>query len=284
MKVFLIIVLFCFYKNICIAQIYSGQITDAKGFHPISYANIGIIGKNIGTTSDEDGHFKIELSSEFDNDTICISCIGYKSKKYLIKNFKQGTNNVNEIRIELLPRTFLLPEIVIESIKTTMHLLGNLCDSSSTYGNAFYSKQLGTEIGVLIKLPKKTTKAYLKNFRFYVGEFTLGSFPVRLNIYNLKNGLPYENILKEPILLEIKSTGENIIDLNEKNIIVENDFFISLEYYRIADKADGKLIFCAVHPKSIKQGNGFYRLTSHGYWIPEYNDNIGFSVQIECEY
>ena len=258
------------------------MINREKG-QPIQFVNIGIIGKNIGTVSDAAGWFKIELNSKFDKDTLCISCIGYEKRTCLIIDFKDDTRNIDQVKIELSPKSYQLEEVTIQPNDYKTYTLGNFCESNSPYGNAFYSGILGTEMGVIINLPRKKNKAFLKNFRFYIGEFTFDKFPVKLNIYNLKNDQPYENILEEPIFLEITSAGEYIIDLEKYNIITNGDFFISLEYYRIADQTEGKLTFCAVHNRKMNKGNGYYRLTSQGDWKREIFDNVGFSVQIECE-
>lgn len=283
MKPFSILAIFYFVIFVTFSQNFSGQIIDVESRKPVPYANIGIIGKTIGTVSDANGFFKIELNNKFDNDTLGISCIGYVSKKYQVRNFKNDIKNPEKIKIELSPKVYQLNEVTIKPLKTKVYILGNFCDSNSTYGNAFYSEQLGTEIGVLIKLPGKKNKAYLQSFRFYVGEFTFEKFPVRLNIYNMKNNKPHENILTEPIYVEIKSEGEYIINLKNHNIILDDDFFISLEYYKIPDKTKGKLIFCATHRKNINKGNSYFRFTSQSNWEPEPLDNVGFSVQIECE-
>jgi hypothetical protein len=116
-----------------------------------------------------------------------------------------------------------------------------------------------------------------------VGEFTFGKFPVRLNIYNLENHKPYENILNKPIYIEITAEGEYIINLKNDNIILDEDFFISLEYYKIPDQSKGKLIFCATHGGTNKTGNTYFRFTSQSNWEPEPVDHVGFSVQVECE-
>ncbi len=83
----------------------------------------------------------------------------------------------------------------------------------------------------MIKLPEDVDKAYLKELRFYVGEFTYDYFTVRLNVYNIKDGLPDKNILNEQIFIDINSTGEYIIDLQRKNIATTGDFFVFLEYF-----------------------------------------------------
>jgi hypothetical protein len=283
MKSFSILAILYFSIFVSFSQNFSGQIIDVESGKPIPYTNIGIIGKTVGTGSDANGFFNIEPNSKFDNDTLGISCIGYVSKKYQIRNFKDDVKNSEKIKIELLPKIYQLNEITVKPFKPKIYTLGNYCDANSSYGNAFYSKQLGTEIGVLIKLPRKNNKAYLQSFRFYIGEFTFDKFPVRLNIYNLKNNRPYENILTEPIYIEITSEGEHIIDLENYNIILDEDFFISLEYYKIPDRTIGKLIFCANHRKNINKGNSYFRFTSQSNWEPEPVDNVGFSVQIECQ-
>lgn len=84
MKYLIAILFLCFCSFKTYSQIYSGQLTDLESGLPIQYANIGIPGKNVGTVSNNMGLFEMELSDDFDNDTLCISCIGYESKKYLI--------------------------------------------------------------------------------------------------------------------------------------------------------------------------------------------------------
>jgi hypothetical protein len=283
MKLLYLTLLFSLYFLNSSSQIYSGQLIDAGSGQAVPFANIGINGKNVGTASDDAGLFKIELDSKFDNDTISISSIGYASKKYLISDFKASVGNPDQFRIELLPKTYQLSEVIIKPRKTKIYTLGNYCDPNSAYGNSFYSKQLGTELGVIIKLPGRKNKAYIHSARFYVGEFTFEKFPVRLNIYKLKNGRPFENILTVPIFFEIKSAGEHVIDLKPYGIVLYDDFFISLEYFRLADGKEGKLVFCATHQPGLKQGNGFYRVTSQGNWEPDFSDNLGLSVQAGCE-
>jgi hypothetical protein len=56
-----------------------------------------------------------------------------------------------------------------------------------------------------------------------------------------------------------------------------------LEYYKIPDITIGKLIFCSTHRKNINKGNSYFRFASQSNWEPEPIDNVGFSVQIECE-
>lgn len=281
MKVIYLLFIFLIYYSVAFSQAYSGKLVDKHSGVPILYANIGISNKNIGTVSNAKGEFKLELNSTEDYDTLFISCIGYERKSYLISNFKNSYRSSNQIIIELQPKVYELAEVVVRPIGTKIYTLGNFCESNSAYGNAFYSKELGTEIGVIIILPDNKNIAFLQNFRFEVGKFTFDKFPVRLNVYNMINGKPNENILREPIFIEITTADEYIIELEKYKILTNGDFFISLEYYRVADDKEGELVFCAVEKEN--NGNGYFRLTSQGNWMPEMVANTGFSVRVKCE-
>jgi len=135
------------------SQTYSGQLLDKQSGQQIPFANIGITGKNIGTVSDAVGWFKIELDRIFDQDSLCISCIGYEKQIYLISEFKNDIENIDQVKIELSPKSYHLEEIIIQPDDTKIFNLGNYCESNSPYGNAFYSDKLGTEMGVIIELP-----------------------------------------------------------------------------------------------------------------------------------
>jgi len=278
--------IFMFLMGFCtlgaFTQTHSARLSNAESGTPVAFANIGIINRNIGTVSDTEGWFKIELDSLYSNDTMRISCIGYFDMQISVRDFKKRTGNNDPVIIELLPKSYNLDEVIVEPGNTRSHTLGYACDSNSAYGNAFYSKELGTEMGVVIRLPRKADEAYLKSFRCYVGDFSFETFPVRLNIYDLKNGLPDKNILKEPIFFEITSTGEYIVDLRKYNITTRDDVFVSLEYYRLLEKEEGKLVFCAVHEAGRNKGSSFYRWTSQGNWQKEMFDHVGFSIEVEC--
>ena len=281
MKAFYLLTICLIYYSAPFSQIYSGKLVDKNSRITIPYVNIGIVNKNIGTVSNAKGEFKLELNSAKENDTLFISCIGYERKEYLISSFINSFGSIDQILIELQPKIYELADVVIKPFGTKIYTLGNFCESNSAYGNAFYSKELGTEIGILIKLPDNKNIAFLQNFRFEVGKFTFDKFPVRLNVYDVINGMPNENILREPIFININSTDEYIVEMEKYKIITNGDFFITLEYYRIADGKEGELVFCAVENEN--NGNGYFRLTSQGSWMPEIVANTGFSVQIKCE-
>ena len=55
-----------------------GTIVNAETGKPEPYVNVGILGQNLGTVSDRNGNFSIELMEQQLEDTLRFSCIGYQ--------------------------------------------------------------------------------------------------------------------------------------------------------------------------------------------------------------
>jgi hypothetical protein len=79
---------------------------------PIPYVSIGIINKNIGTTSTEEGTFNFIVTNKEINDNLEISSIGYQTFKIVVNDFLSQKNKT----IILKEKTTELSEI---SIMTT---------------------------------------------------------------------------------------------------------------------------------------------------------------------
>lgn len=88
----------------------SGRILDKKNKKALAYASIGLRGKTVGTISNIDGEFLLNIKSEHFNDTLTVSFIGFKNTEIPIS--KMGTD---EITIELEEDFISLQEVVIRN-------------------------------------------------------------------------------------------------------------------------------------------------------------------------
>ena len=79
-----------------------GMVYDEYNY-PIPYASVGIVAKNIGTSSTEDGGFKFVVTNNELSDTIEISSIGFQSFKITVQDF-----------ITLTDKSFVLKEMITE--------------------------------------------------------------------------------------------------------------------------------------------------------------------------
>jgi hypothetical protein len=75
---FPITILFFVNASNSIAQKLTGTVIDAQTKQPLSYVHIGVIGKNVGEISHEQGKFEIDLSKVSTEDELVFSMLGYE--------------------------------------------------------------------------------------------------------------------------------------------------------------------------------------------------------------
>ena len=113
-------IFFIFFTSILFSQnkiALKGLIIDQENF-PIPYAGVGIINKNIGTTSTEEGTFYFVITNKEVKDTLEISSMGYITYKIRVADFLSQKST----KIVLKEKTTELSEI---SLMTTEEYIKN---------------------------------------------------------------------------------------------------------------------------------------------------------------
>lgn len=215
---------------------YAGIILDEATGLGIAFANIGLIGKPIGTVADENGQFSFDLPESRKTDSLKISAIGYQSISFL-----RVTNTDKDNKIFLRQTAQALEEVVVHYKKRNYKTLG---DNNYTKNNCSGFADIsgnwkGSETAVYIK--NKTT-VQIESFSFYViMNRYADSLLFRLMLYERIPGKLYGKInqkenwvgktfLKKPIIFKLGiKQGEFTLDLRDYNIYCTGDFFISLE-------------------------------------------------------
>lgn len=253
------------------AQSFKGRVVDKKNNQPLAFVNIGVINKDIGTVSDENGNFSIDLSKSSENDTIRFSMIGYKNQEYRIKNYKIRFAESTDLLLE--EEIISLKGVTIKPKDYKKKIIGNETKSKTAQAG-FSQNKLGYEMGVLMHT-KKT--AILEKVNLNIASSTYDTIFYRLNIYKREKRESFENILKEPIYIQfekekIKETIQ--VDLSKYGIEVEGDFLVTVEL--VKDLGKGHLFFSC----TIFGAPTFFRETSQGQWrrIPM---NIGIGINVE---
>ncbi len=111
------------------------KIADFTTMLPIESASIYVQNTTIGTVSNSDGKFVLLVSNEFENDSLIISSIGYKSLKTVVKDFDNSMDIYLEEDVASLDEIVLVAEtrpktgndIVLRALE---RLPRNLPDSS----------------------------------------------------------------------------------------------------------------------------------------------------------
>ncbi len=230
----------------------------------LQYVSIGIINKTIGTISDKNGNFTLNIrENQFDiNDSLKFSMIGYYSKSFLI-------NEILDIQtlIVILPEKIeTISEAVITSKrlkvkeKGTKHYLLPLGVRLAI--SEFPDQNLGSEIGRSFNINHKNT--ILENLKFYIYVNNYDTVTFRVNIYSIKNRKPHKNLLSQNIYTEIcgKKTDWITIDLKPYNIYVDDNIIVALEWVAKSKKGN-TLVFPLASPSVATH---YYKYGSQNKW------------------
>jgi hypothetical protein len=250
-----LLIFFLFVNGRAFGQTFSGQVLSDETKTGLGYVNIGIIGRNIGTVANQSGNFSIDLDNSYNNDSLRFSMIGYESKVFLVKTFKENSINT----IYLSPKSYYLTEVKVIYQKVRKKMLG-MPVTSDSLKSGFATNNLGSELGIKVFT---RGRVQLEDINLNVATCTYDSVTYRLNIYQIINESEYKNILTTPIYISFsKDKVKDVLtfDLRKYSLIVEGNILITLELYK--DLGEGKLLFYT----TFFTGFTYHKKTSEGKW------------------
>jgi len=229
-------------------------------------ANIGVLNKPLGTVSNEKGKFSLNIYKNYIQDTLKVSCLGYKSKELLIKDLLNDKSN--GIKISLDNYTEKLKEIIITSRKLKTYTKGKKRINSK---NKVYfaipsikDLNLGSEIGRKFSLGKKKP-SILENFKFYLVENNFKHLKFRLNIYSIKNKRPEKKLNGSNILVNVDNSFKGWVNVNliKYGLKVKQDIIITIEW--INTSKDGNKLSLPIIIPSISSTH-YYKYGTQAKW------------------
>jgi hypothetical protein len=240
---------------ITFGQLREGRVVSSQNDQRIGFVNIGVVGKNIGTVSDQNGNFRIVIDSIYNNDSVRFSVIGYEPQTFPVRRL----SDLPDKTLYLNPLEFYLSEIKVVYSKPREIRLGYPVISDALR-SGFSDNDLGSELGVIINTRKRVR---LKDLNLNVGVCTYDSVSYRVNIYEVINQTEFKNILTKPIYISFskeKIDEDLTFDLWENSIIVEGDILVTLELFK--NLGEGRLLF----KTEFFTGITYHRKTSQGLW------------------
>jgi hypothetical protein len=238
-----------------LGQQFKGRVLSTETRAGIGFVNIGIMGRNVGTVSDENGDFAIDLKSIYDNDSIKFSMIGYEPRTFLVSSFKKESAR----EIYLTPKLYNILEVKVIYHKPRVIKLGTSV-TSNELRSGFSDNELGSELGIKLHV-KGSVK--LTDLNLNIARCTFDTVTYRFNVYQSLDGIDYTNILTSPIYFSFsRGMIDKVItfDLSKYSIIVTGDILISVELYK--DMGPGTLLFHTM----FFTGTTYHRKTSQGDW------------------
>lgn len=252
-------------------QVITGKVIDSSNAEPLVYASIGVIDSPIGTITDENGNFKIDVNGQLPNATIRISTISHKPKSFTIEELSNKENT-----IKLILDTLHLAEVLVRP-SGKIKVVGSFNNNTTIkagWGGYEYGK--GYDVGLKIQLGAKPVN--LKTLHMNVYKQSFDTVILRLHIRSISHRMPSEELLSSNILIAItKSSGLVDIDLSNYNLVFKGDIALSLEWIRAVGahkdrfwKPIKKFAFepyPVVYFNHSKQGTTYYRRGCENKWL-----------------
>ncbi len=221
----LLAITFLLISNLSFCQLKS-VIINSETKEKIPYVNIWVENENVGTTSNENGEFFLNVDK---SQILILSSLGYELKKIAVSKISD--------KIFLNPKITELDEVIIDSKKEQKEItIGKFNDSDVGYYYGSFNKP---EIKARF-FPfdsNYTNTPYLKKLKFRIySNKRNAKFNVRF--YSIgENGEPKNPIYEKNIIGVVKKGTKNIeLDLSELDIIFpEEGVFVSYEWLIIPE-------------------------------------------------
>ncbi|MGG5487870.1 serine hydrolase [Winogradskyella sp.] len=213
----------------------AGKIINANSNEAIPYANIGILNTEVGTISNEDGSFSIQIPKEKLNSSIIFSSLGFVSQTANVSSFSDKLNVLIQLKEDV---TKLDP--VTLSFKRSKK-------ESETYGNGkslLLSGQLhydrlkaGSAMALMVKKENRDLK-FITNASLYIAKNLSPEFKVRFRLMSVDSltNEPGKDLINEQII-EISDIKKGWLNFEVKELhkITDGSFFIVFEWILNAD-------------------------------------------------
>jgi hypothetical protein len=221
---FLISLLPFFLSNVYAQLVIRGKVLQPSE-HALPYVNIGIKGKNIGTVSNEDGAFSLNLKAENAHDTLTFSCIGFEEISLPVQKIIQENTSVFYLKEKFME----LKEVVITSKKAKIKKIGTKSANPLLWGSA--TSKDGKDIIEMGKLISIQEISEIQALSIYLKGINTNTVTFRINFYDVKDEMPSARMVEQQILCKKDlSKGWLEIDLTAYNLIFDKDLFVGIEF------------------------------------------------------
>lgn len=208
-----------------------GRILCEKDSLPLAYVHVGVIGKSVGTITDEVGFFQLAVQDLQWQDTLRVSMLGYANFDWLVPQ-RMPSDTVD---FYLSTTSYLLPEITFYPEGEKIQLGARRRSlTQQVWGAGGVAS--GEELGRLFRLDDGPVR--LDTFRFHLRRNNSDSMLFRLNLYAVKDQWPDQPLLNKDIRFLVRK-GDNeaedgwiTVDLTAEDLVVEDDFIATIELLR----------------------------------------------------
>lgn len=247
------------------AQQLAGTITDARTGHGLPFVNIGVVGKSLGTVSDEQGAYHLGFSEALAADTVRVSSLGYQPLRLPLRELRAQPSRT------LAPAAVGLAEVQVQASNPLRRTrtLGYTKSKGASTVNFSSLKDYGAELGTRIQLRHRPT--LVQSVTFNLAHNQAGKLTFRVNLYRLgANGQPTNvKLLTRDVLVTTDlAEGPVTVDLTADHLVLNEDFLLALEWVRGSDAQHLRESLAFAGGVGYADNDVYIRATSQAAWEP----------------
>lgn len=244
------------------SQMVSGRVLDQQSGRPLAYVHVGVLGRNIGTISRENGEFILDISGIPQSEKITFSMVGYTTVSVNISNIP-----TSELIISLIPSVTQLDEIIIRDEPLIELVKLGLPEATKTTIGHSGNHEWGTGSEWGLRIPTGAGLFKLHEIGFHTRFNTVDSVLFRINIYSGTDSLPGETLLRQDIYVKSYKRDKWIIrKIEDEEIVTNEDIIVTIEILRIwyGKVGDNQLFF--TYGKGNQNLPSYSRQSSQDKW------------------
>lgn len=248
-------------------QIFTGLVVDSLSQKPIEYATIGLTNFSDGTITDSNGKFIIKALS---TDTLLIRFLGYRSLKLPISKIQNTSNTI----IYLKESVIELDEVVVKKYEYVDKIQLGAESKHPRFLYNFENYKDGNEIARRINIDKPVK---INKVTFFVKDLSFENIRIRINFYELDGSKKPASKIPSNIIHDITKKGKVVINIEEHDIELEEDFLVSVEAIDFLGSGEFTLM-AEFYGNYISKSGCFFRNHNLDSWEEKLPHNLAITL------
>lgn len=259
--VFMVFMVLLFHFSLNAQGILFGSICDQASKQILPYATIRIADRGIGTISNDEGKFSLEIPSGAQSDSLTVNYMGYYQKVIKISILEKDDT------ICLTKKIIHLKPVIVKA--GTEEIQGKKKEGFVTLVLRRKNRKeslSGAEFGMLLR---NKNRIKINKIRFYLAQNGYDTLKIRVNVYRTNHTRIQDrlNITHNYLTITNGKTGWFTFNVNNNYVVINGDYIVTLELVKVIPKTGALALKGTLTPLDRR---GYVR--EHGKWKKSFVD------------
>jgi hypothetical protein len=236
-----------------------GTVRDAQTQAPVPFANLELLGQDVGTVADEQGAYALPASAR-STDSVRVFSLGFRPRVLAVSALAA------QPAVLLMPAQLTLREVRVtaNSPYKRTHTLGSTSRADMA-PSSLGAEHLGAQMGTIIHLKRRPSRVLSAGFN--LARDAEATVTCRLHFYRVRpDGWPTEEkLLERNVLVRAPvRKGSVTFELADEQLVLDENFLMAVELVKWEGAPGAELVFATTVGSTST--SLYYRKTSQVTW------------------